>query len=355
MDDMASDVLNSRFPYLDSLHHFPSCAFYILHDLTRAKRSKHPFSMNLTSHISHPQRTCPGDNVLQVLKSSLNPDQTLTPRCLKDPILVSIDVGLAQIGQLDTIGIACLDSRLLTPSRMEDSITTRLLLLRRRSLPLNQRTRQYLFNIPEHSPPKATRDVLPTIFSQVDQERGGPRNIFLVGHNIKCDIRYLEDNLDFSILSMPSIVTVIDTQQLARRVFKFWHKYISLKLALSALGITARQLHNSGNDAVYTLKVLLLMFCSYQEDVIDQSKLCARRSRRERDGLAELLWRECIDLLRLTARCCPRKISLGDLRRARWPPRPPRVDKPDLFEIDASSDGEIEDSMIAWIMMEMVD
>lgn len=108
--------------------------------------------------------------MLRLLESSLNPDQTMTPPCLKDPILVSVDVGLSSRGYLDTIGVAYIDSRTLADPRPEDSITTKLLLLRQRSLPSNQRTRQYLFGVAEHSPPDAACKILQTIFKQVDQE-----------------------------------------------------------------------------------------------------------------------------------------------------------------------------------------
>jgi hypothetical protein len=264
--------------------------------------------------------------MLQMLKNGLSPDQMITTRCLKDPVLVSIDVGVGPRGYLETIGIACLDSRFLADSRM-DSMTSRLLLLRRRSLPSNQRTRQYLFGIPEHSPLEAVREVLQTVFRQVDQEQGGLRNVLLVGHNIDSDVRYLEDTIGFNVVSIPSIIAVIDTQQLARRVFNFRH--------------------NGGNDAVYTLKALMHLFCSYQEDAIDQSKLCVRPLHRERDGLVELLWRERLDLLRQTARCCPRPIPPREAMRAARQPRHSRVDNPDLFEIDTTSDGETEGAMIA--------
>ena len=143
----------------------------------------------MMSHFSQPQKTyrpCPGDTMLQMLKHSLSPDQTVTPRCLKDPILVSIDVGVSMGGEhLETIGIACLDTRCLDDSRMEDAMTTRLLLLRRRSLPVNKETPKYLFGKLEYSPPEAARQVLQKIFEQAGQDLGGLRNVFLVGHDIR--------------------------------------------------------------------------------------------------------------------------------------------------------------------------
>jgi hypothetical protein len=284
--------------------------------------------------------------MLQMLKNSLNPDQALTPRCLIDPILVSIDVGLGSRGCLNDNGIASLDLRSLARSQTEDAITARLLLLRRTSIPLNNGTRQYLFGIPKHSPPEAAREILHATCIQVDQKQGGFRNVFLVGHDIKSDIKYLEKALGFDIVSVPSIIAVIDAQQLARRVFSFRHKCMSLHRTLSSLGIAARQLNNSDNDAFYTLKALIHLFCNYQADAMDQAKLCVAPSTHERDEMVELFWRERLDLLRHTAICCPCSISVQERRQAARPPRPPRVDNADLFEADTSSNGETEGGMI---------
>ena len=111
----------------------------------------------------------------------------------------------------------------------------------------------------------------------------------------------------------------------------------------------ARQLHNSGNDAVHTLKALVLLFCSYQEDAMEQSKLSVRPSHFEQDELVEVLCWERLDLLRQIARCCPRTLSVSEARRAARKPlgRPPRVENPDLFEADATSDEESEGGMIS--------
>lgn len=243
----------------------------------------------MTNHLSHSQQTCPGNAMLQTLKDGLSPTQAIVPTYLKEPILVSIDVGLDQRARLDTIGIACLDTRSLA-ARTEEAVSTRLLLVRRRLLPVNTRTRQYLFGIPEHAPPDAARQILETTFRQVDPEQSRLRNIFLVGHNINSDLKYLKDTLDFSIESVPTIVAIIDTQQLARCVFNFRHKYVSLKQTLLSLGVQTRQLHNSGNDAVYTLKALIHLFCRYQTDLVNQSRLCVGRSAQKQDDMQEPLW-----------------------------------------------------------------
>ena len=154
----------------------------------------------------------------------------MTPRCLRDPILLSIDVGVGPSGHLETIGIATLDTRFIADSPTPDTVKPRLLLTRRRTLPLNSRTRQYLFGKPEYSPPAAAREVLRGLTQQLDEGHGGLRNVLLVGHHIDNDIRYLKEALEFDILSAPSIVAVIDTQQVARRVFSFPHKWHLFKI-----------------------------------------------------------------------------------------------------------------------------
>ena len=207
--------------------------------------------------------------MLQLLGNSLDPEQNIVPPQLKDPIFVSIDVGLSKEGCLDTIGIASLDIRLLADSQTKATVSTRLLLLRRRVLSSSRYIRQCIFGETEYAPPEKARDTLRTIFSQPDKEQTGFRNIILVGHHIDNDMRYLKATLGFDLKSMPSIVAIIDAQQMVRCVFNFQNEYTSLKRTLHTLGIKAIQLHNSGNDAVYALKVMIHLFCIFQMDLID--------------------------------------------------------------------------------------
>ena len=168
-----------------------------------------------------------------------------------------------------------------------------------------------------------------------------------MGHDINEDIKFLSDTIDFDVSLTPSISAIVDTQQLARCVFSFRHKNISLEGTLSALGIKAKQLHNSGNDAVYALKAAIHLFCSYQEDTINQKKLRVGSPYRKQDELDKQIWQERLDYLRHVARHCPRQLSRQDVKIVAQPPRPPRVDNPDLFESDSSADGEAEGGMIA--------
>ena len=133
-----------------------------------------PKATSTTSQTNHR-----GDAMLRILSSSLNPDQADTPRCLIDPILISIDVGLTSDGILNEVGIASLDTRLLSISRTNNLITAWLLLQRRRSIPLSKRTRQYIYSIAEYCPPACTCEELKKLFCQVDSESGVSEEYFL--------------------------------------------------------------------------------------------------------------------------------------------------------------------------------
>ena len=167
-----------------------------------------------------------------------------------------------------------------------------------------------------------------------------------MGHHVSHDIEYLRGTLDIDLDLLDSIVTTIDTQQVARQVFNFSNKYISLRRTLTSLGIKARQQHNSGNDAVYTLRAMLHLFCNWQEDAIEQARLCIGLMHCTQDVSHELLWWKRIDVLREVARCCPRPMSMSEVVQAAKPPKPARVEDPDLFETAVNSDGQMEGGMV---------
>lgn len=77
------------------------------------------------------------------------------------------------------------------------------------------------------------------------------RDIIVVGHGLGHDNRYLQ-SLEFSLDSVVNIIGDIDTQKLARP-----KPPIGLKTLLAALEIEAVNLHNAGNDAVYTMQAFV--------------------------------------------------------------------------------------------------
>lgn len=87
-------------------------------------------------------------------------------------------------------------------------------------------------------------------------KRGVP--IILVGHDIPSDLRSLS-KAGVSITDIASILAIIDTQKLAREMYKVedagWN--ISLRKLCRLVGMMPRKLHDCGNDAAWTLLALL--------------------------------------------------------------------------------------------------
>jgi hypothetical protein len=79
------------------------------------------------------------------------------------------------------------------------------------------------------------------------------RDVVVVGHGLGNDDKYLR-TLGFSFRYMPNVIGVTDTQRLAST-----RTQVGLKKLLAALQIEAINLHNAGNDAVYTMQALVKM------------------------------------------------------------------------------------------------
>lgn len=77
----------------------------------------------------------------------------------------------------------------------------------------------------------------------------------LVGHDIKSDIKYLS-TIGFPIDQLPGLIGNVDTQAIYR-AWKDGTKSPSLGSVLVDLDIRYKNLHNAGNDAVYTLRAMV--------------------------------------------------------------------------------------------------
>lgn len=85
---------------------------------------------------------------------------------------------------------------------------------------------------------------------------------YIVGHNVKCE-HILLDELNFQWADFPDL-QFLCTPHLIYREFLIYKEentgafkdHISLGTALNHFGIAATSLHNSGNDAAYTLQLL---------------------------------------------------------------------------------------------------
>lgn len=81
------------------------------------------------------------------------------------------------------------------------------------------------------------------------------RNIILVGHDINADISYFRQ-MGFDVLNIGGKIDVVDTAELYR-VYTRDPNPRNLAHILSEFDITGWNLHNAGNDAVFTLFAML--------------------------------------------------------------------------------------------------
>lgn len=106
-----------------------------------------------------------------------------------------------------------------------------------------------------------------------DGEQGGipvvRRNLILVGHGIKTDIQYMRDlgtTIFNDTAAAPKILETIDTAEL----FRIWKRETqprSLGAVLAEFGRPAWNLHNAGNDARYTMEVLVRIALGAREEM----------------------------------------------------------------------------------------
>jgi len=81
------------------------------------------------------------------------------------------------------------------------------------------------------------------------------RNTILVGHDIRSDIKYLQ-RFKFVPTEHANIIKTFDTQVLCGTTKKYT---IGLEKLCRILGLAPSNLHNAGNDAMYTLQAMVVM------------------------------------------------------------------------------------------------
>lgn len=96
-----------------------------------------------------------------------------------------------------------------------------------------------------------------------------PREVIVVGHDVKQDIQLL-NSLDFDVYEMENLLEVVDNQKLHQHRSKFDNGQ-SLCTVLTGLKISYHFLHNAGNDAVYTLQSLLRLAVLKRQESLDRA------------------------------------------------------------------------------------
>ncbi|KIE02809.1 QDE-2-interacting protein, partial [Metarhizium majus ARSEF 297] len=98
-------------------------------------------------------------------------------------------------------------------------------------------------------------ELVDTINATFAKYANGAHDVVLVGHDIKSDIKYLS-TIGFPIDQLPGLIGNVDTQAIYR-AWKDGTKSPSLGSVLVDLDIRYKNLHNAGNDAVYTLRAMV--------------------------------------------------------------------------------------------------
>jgi DNA polymerase III alpha subunit (gram-positive type) len=81
------------------------------------------------------------------------------------------------------------------------------------------------------------------------------RNIVLVGHDVAADIKYLRE-LGYNPYELCNLQELVDTSFMYR-AFRRESQPRNLGSILVDLGIAGWDLHNAGNDAMYTLQAMV--------------------------------------------------------------------------------------------------
>lgn len=81
------------------------------------------------------------------------------------------------------------------------------------------------------------------------------RNVILVGHDVQADIKFLQ-TIGYDVHTLSTLVEKADTS-LMWRYIKKENNPRNLGSVLQELGIVGWNLHNAGNDAVYTLQAMI--------------------------------------------------------------------------------------------------
>ena len=212
-------------------------------------------------------------------------DKLVAQRC--DPILIAFDVGGRSSRGFTDIGVSFLDSRLLTTHDAVNgsipSIVTYHYLKRGRNESRRYRRAKRLsrFSEPWFIAQADMLSLLAHIFCYDDSttksqvfspftlgtgsnyintpplsvQMVNRRPLILVGHDIQNDIQAVE-RTGFTINHYAPVDAILDTQDIARELFGGTKTLGDL---CQHLRIKAKNLHNSGNDATYTLLALLKM------------------------------------------------------------------------------------------------
>ncbi|RKF62934.1 putative qde-2-interacting protein [Erysiphe neolycopersici] len=97
-----------------------------------------------------------------------------------------------------------------------------------------------------------------------DTKEQSNRKVIFVGHDVISDIKFLR-TVGYDVYTLPNLFDMVDTALMYRALRREMNTR-SLGVILTDMGITGWNLHNAGNDAVYTLQVMIAMAIKYLEE-----------------------------------------------------------------------------------------
>ncbi|POS85532.1 hypothetical protein EPUL_002624 [Erysiphe pulchra] len=100
--------------------------------------------------------------------------------------------------------------------------------------------------------------------ADADNKEQANRKVVFVGHDIVSDIKFLR-TVGYDVYTLPTLFDMVDTALMYRALRREMNTR-SLGVILTDMGITGWNLHNAGNDAVYTLQVMIAMAVKYLEE-----------------------------------------------------------------------------------------
>jgi len=218
---------------------------------------------------------------LDMLKQTLGllPAHTLNPN-MQNPVFICIDCEAYEHAQrkITEIGVAVLDSldvAALDASQGREAWFAKMKYAHYRPVEYaSLRNQKYVRGCPDSfnfGPStwinlKDASKILRRVFAcpsrlqdagqfDVAQSQDECRNVVFVGHDAGSDSKFLEQ-VGFSLAADAKIARIVDTQRVCGGSKK---NQIGLRPLLLSLGIEPTNLHNAGNDAVYTLQALITM------------------------------------------------------------------------------------------------
>lgn len=114
----------------------------------------------------------------------------------------------------------------------------------------------------------------------------GKRNIIFLGHDTLGDVRYLQ-NLGFDPMKVENLLEALDTAVMYR-VWRREQQPTSLSRILYEFDIAGYNLHNAGNDAVFTVQAMLAI-CVREASMRGSPELENMRETKKSARLAEAL------------------------------------------------------------------